>query len=61
MCDFLITLAATDAVVVTPIVDRVLISVNAGIEHSSMDTAVTAAVTASWVVAGIDGVTILSL
>ena len=44
MSNFLITPAAADAVIVTPIGDRVLISVIAGIKRSSMDTAVTAAV-----------------
>jgi len=44
MCDFLITPAAADTVIVTEIVDRVLISVIARIKRSSMDTAVGAAV-----------------
>jgi len=44
MCDFLVTPAAADALLFTPIVDRVLISVIAGIKRSLMDTAVTAAV-----------------
>jgi len=44
MCDFLVTPAAADIPIVTPIVDRVLVSVIAGIKRSSMDTAVAAAV-----------------
>ena len=44
MCDSLLTPAAANAVIVTPIVDRVLMSVIAAIKPSSMDTAVAAAV-----------------
>jgi len=44
MCDFLITPATANGVIVTPIVDRVLIGVIIRIKLSSMDTVVTAAV-----------------
>jgi len=54
MWDFLITPAAADAVIVTPIVDRVLISVIAGIKRSSMDTAVTAALSVVVVVVNLE-------
>ena len=44
MCDFLVTAAAADAPIVTPIVYRVLVPVIVGIKRSLMDTAVAAAV-----------------
>jgi len=44
MCDFLVTLATADALMVTLIVDRLLVSVIAGIKRCSMDTVVAATV-----------------
>jgi len=54
MCDFLVTPATADAPIVTPIVDRVLVSVIAGIKRSSMDTAVAAAVRVVMVVINLE-------
>jgi len=55
MSDFLVTPAAANAPLVTPIVDRVLISVIAGIKRSSMVTAVAAAVRVVMVVVNLEG------
>jgi len=50
MCNFLVTRATTNTAIVTPNVDRVLVSVIAGIKRSSVDTAVPAAVWVNMVV-----------
>jgi len=44
MCDIFVNLPAADAPIVTPIVDRFLVSAIAGINRSLMNTAVAAAV-----------------
>jgi len=55
MRDFLVIPAAADASIITPIVDRVLVSVIAVIKSSSMDTAVAAAVRVVMVVVNLEG------
>ena len=67
-CHFLVTLATSEAPTVTPLLDRVPFSVITRIKDSLMETAVATTVrvvvvivTASWIVAGIDRVTIRSL
>jgi len=44
MCDFLVSLAAADAPILTPIVDRILVSVIIGIKRRLMDTTLSTAV-----------------
>ena len=54
MCDFLVTPAAADAPIVTPIVYRVLASAVARIKCSLMNTAVAAAVQVVMVVVNLE-------
>jgi len=55
MCFCLLTPAAADAPIVTPIVDRVLVPLIAEIKASSIDTAVAVAVRGVMVVVDLEG------
>jgi len=54
MCNFLDTPAAAHAPIVTPIVDRVLVSLIIGIKRSAMNPALAAAVRVAMVVVNLE-------